>query len=41
VKLIGGVGFVKIIRGTNGWFVVCIGNMVENRSKVVCERVNG
>jgi len=39
--LVGGVWFVKIGRVINGWFVVCMGDEVEDRSMVAHDEVNG
>jgi hypothetical protein len=39
--LVGAVWFVKIGRAINGWFVVCMGDEVEDRSMVAHDEVNG
>jgi hypothetical protein len=33
--------FVKMGGGTSGWFMVCMGNGVENRSMVAHDKANG
>jgi hypothetical protein len=41
VELIGGVWFVKMVKGTSGWFGVCMGDRVDNRCVVVHDKTNG
>jgi hypothetical protein len=38
---VGGVRFVRIGRVTNGWFVVYMGDEVEDRSMVAHDEMNG
>jgi len=33
--------FVRMGKGTNGWFVVCMGNGVENKYVVAHGKTNG
>jgi hypothetical protein len=37
----GGVWFVRVVGGTDGWCMICIGKGVKNGFVVVCERTNG
>ncbi len=37
----GGVWFVKMIGAISEWYVVCIGNGVDNEFVMVSERANG
>jgi hypothetical protein len=39
--LVGGVWFVRIKEKSNGWFVVCMGDKVEDRSVGVHDEANG
>jgi hypothetical protein len=39
--MVSGKWFVKMGRATNGWFMVCMGNGVENRSMVAHGKANG
>jgi hypothetical protein len=39
--LVGGVWFVRIERVTSGWFVVCMGDEVEDRLVVAHDEANG
>ncbi len=41
MELIGGVWFVKMVKGTSGWFGVCMGDGVDNRCVVVHDKTNG
>jgi hypothetical protein len=40
-ELVGGVWFGTISGETNGWFMVCIGDGVEDRFMVVHNKANG
>jgi hypothetical protein len=39
--LVRGVWVVKMVWGIGGWWMVCIGKVVENGVVVVCEKTNG
>jgi hypothetical protein len=39
--MVSGEWFVKMGRGTNGWFMVCMGNGVEDGYVVAHGKVNG
>jgi hypothetical protein len=40
-ELINGVWFVKMGGGINGWFVICMGDEMEDRSMVANIKTNG